>query len=70
MISINKNYFVSYKVVITDDNVHFKYCCYLRYNILSFKKIDDLIEIDENFSFKDAKRLMFTTIKAFNKLIN
>ena len=70
MISFNKNYFVKYKVVINDDNVHFKYCCYLRYNILSFKKIDDLIEIDENFSFKDAKRLMFTTIKAFNKLIN
>ncbi len=70
MIAIKHNAFIRYSVVITDDKISFKYKCWLRYNILTVTSIDDEFELNENIDFTTAKKMMFETIKALNKILN
>lgn len=70
MIAIRYNSFISYRVVINDDKIVFQYKCWLRYNLLNVTTIDDEIELDETIDFKTAKKMMFETIKSFDKILN
>lgn len=73
MIIIRPDYIINYKVVIIDnDDVRFKlkYKVWLKYNLFNILKFDDEIEIDEDLTFKMAKKEMIEIVKSFNKILN
>lgn len=70
MISFKNNSFIHYYVVIQDDNIIFKYKAWLRYNLFSITKIDDVIILNDNIDFKTAKKMMHDTLSELNKILN
>lgn len=70
MIILKHNSLIKYGIKIKDEVIIFKYVAYLRYNLIDVIKVEDTININDEVSFIDAKKIMLGTLDLLNKKIN